>query len=292
MIAGIDLGGTQVRIGLARSEGRGIRIVKTRTALLQTPAGLVAWAAQQIERLSGGEKVRSIGIGAPGPIDVHKGVLVNPPNLFGWKDVPLASMLARATGCPVHLENDANLAGLGEFQQGAGRGTRNLVYVTWSTGIGAGLVIDGRLYSGSHGSAGEVGHMILDPDGPLDGCGQRGCLEAFAGGNMLAKRTGESAVELFQAAAAGDLEARGIVATAATYMGQALVNLTNLFDPDMIVMGGGVTKSWAMVEPVLSRALRGSPFVKPARRPKLRKARLGDRAGTVGAVEWARIKLR
>lgn len=292
MIAGIDLGGTQVRVGVARSDGKVLRIVKTRTALLQTPAGLVDWAAAQIERLSGGEKVRSIGIGAPGPIDVQKGVLVNPPNLFGWKDLPLAAMLAGATGSPVHLENDANLAGLGEFQQGAGRYTRNLVYVTWSTGIGAGLIIDGRLYSGAHGTAGEVGHMILDPEGPLDGCGQRGCLEAYAGGNMLAKRTGESAAEIFQAAAAGDLEARGIVTAAATYMGQALVNLTNLFDPEVIVIGGGVTKSWAMVEPVLSGALSGSPFIKPARRPKLRRARLGDRAGTVGAVEWARIKLQ
>mgnify|MGYP001227084049 CR=1 FL=1 len=291
MIAGIDLGGTQVRVGLARSDGKVLRSVKTRTALLETPEGLVEWVATQIERLSGGEKVRSIGIGAPGPIDVHRGVLVNPPNLFGWKDLPLAAMLTRATGSPSHLENDANLAGLGEFRQGAGRGTRNLVYVTWSTGVGAGLILDGRLYSGSHGTAGEVGHMILDPAGPLDGCGQRGCLEAYAGGNMLAKRTGESAVEIFQAAAAGDQEARGIVITAATYMGQALVNLTNLFDPDMIVMGGGVTKSWAMVEPVLHKAIRASPFIKPARRPKLRRARLGDRAGTVGAVEWARTNL-
>ena len=291
MIAGIDLGGTQVRVGLARSDGKVLRSVKTRTALLQTPAGLVEWVASQVERLSGGEKVRSIGVGAPGPIDVHRGVLVNPPNLFGWKDLPLAALLTRATGSPSYLENDANLAGLGEFRQGAGRGTRNLVYVTWSTGVGAGLILDGQLYSGSHGTAGEVGHIVLDPNGPLDGCGQRGCLEAYAGGNMLAKRTGESAVEIFRAAASGDQEARGIVITAATYMGQALVNLTNLFDPDMIVMGGGVTKSWAMVEPVLSKAIRASPFIKPARRPKLRRARLGDRAGTVGAVEWARIKL-
>ena len=291
MIAGIDLGGTQVRLAIARSDGRIVRSTKTRTAPLKTPAGLVAWASAQINRLSPSDPVTRVGIGAPGPIDAAGGVLVNPPNLLGWSNVPLSALLSSAIGCPVRLENDANLAALGEFHQGAGRGTRNLVYVTWSTGVGAGLILDGRLYSGSHGTAGEVGHMIIDPNGPLDGCGQRGCLEAFVGGHMLAKHTGESASELFTAAEAGDREALKIVTDAARYMGLALINLTNLADPDVIVMGGGVTQSWKLIGPILSETLRSSPFIQPARRPKLRRARLGDRAGTVGAVEWARDSL-
>jgi glucokinase len=291
VIAGIDLGGTQVRVAVARSDGRILRSAKTRTALLKTPEGLVGWLAAQIERMRGGESVRSLAVGAPGPIDQARGILANPPNLFGWKRLPLARMLTDATGIPTHLENDANLAGLGEFTQGAGRGTRNLVYITWSTGVGGGIILDGKLYSGSHGSAGEVGHMIVDPEGPLDGCGQRGCVEAFCGGNMLAKRTGESAAEIFEAAARGDREAASIVEEAAGKMGIALINLTNLFDPDMIVIGGGVSRSWKAVEPALTKTLRSSPFISPDRRPKLRRARLGDRAGTVGAVEWARLKL-
>src|SRR6266852_5277978 len=257
MLAGIDLGGTQVRVALARSDGRLIASFKTKTPLLRTPERMVEWAAAEIERHRGREKVTSITIAAPGPIDIKKGLLVNPPNLPGWRDVPLAALLGKATGARVHVANDADMAGLGEFHRGAGQGTRNMVYITWSTGVGGGLIIDGKLHRGAHGTAGEVGHMIIDPDGPLDNCGQRGCLEAMAGG--------------------------------ASYMGLALISLTNALDPELFVMGGGVSRSWALVQPTMLETLKSSPFIKPARRPRLLRARLGDRAGQVGAVEWARI---
>jgi glucokinase len=288
MLAGIDLGGTQVRVALARSDGRLVASVKTKTPLFKNPKEMVDWAAAEIDRLRGREQVRSIAIGAPGPIDIKKGVLVNPPNL-PWRNVPLAAMLNRATGAKVHLANDADMAGLGEYHRGAGRGTRNMVYITWSTGVGGGLIIDGKLHRGGHGTAGEIGHMIIDPNGPLDNCGQRGCLEAFVGGANLARETGHPAAELFREAAAGDAQARLIVEGAARYMGIALISLTNALDPEMFVMGGGVTRSWSLVQPGMLETLRSSPFIKPARRPRVRRARLGDRAGQVGAVEWARI---
>ncbi len=291
MIAGVDLGGTQVRVAVAGDEGRIHGSARTRTALLDGPPGMAAWVAGEIRRLGRGERCRSVAVGAPGPIDTRRGILVNPPNLPGWQDSPLTDLLSETVGCPAHLENDANLAGLGEYHQGAGRGSRNMVYITWSTGIGGGLILGGELYRGSHGSAGEIGHMIVDPKGPVDGCGQRGCLEVFAGGRQLQKRTGESAAEIFAAAARGDREALEIVERAATCMGVALINLTNLIDPDLVVVGGGVSRSWKLVQPILSQTLRSSPFIRPARRPKLRRARLGDRAGQVGAVEWARIQL-
>src|SRR5438552_1646868 len=145
MLAGIDLGGTQVRVALARSDGRLVVSIKTRTHLLPTAQAMVDWAAAEIDRHRGREKVRSITIAAPGPIDVQRGVLVNPPNL-PWQNVPLAAIMARATGAKVHLANDADMAGLGEFHHGAGRGTRNMVYITWSTGVGGGLIIDGKLH--------------------------------------------------------------------------------------------------------------------------------------------------
>jgi glucokinase len=291
VIAGIDLGGTQVRVAVARSDGRITGSEKTRTPALGGPAGLAEWAAGAAERLGAANRLKSVAIGAPGPIDHQRGILVNPPNLPGWGNAPLADLLTRSLGSPVHMANDANLAGLGEFHHGAGKGTRNMVYVTWSTGVGGGLILDGRLYSGTHGTAGEVGHMIVDPDGPLDGCGQRGCVEAFAGGHMLAEQTGRPTAELFKAASRGEREARLVVSRAARYMGVALINLTNLIDAEMIVIGGGVTRSWGLVQPMLLEVLRSSPFIKPARRPKLRRARLGDRAGQVGAVEWARTNL-
>src|SRR5712692_3415414 len=259
MLAGIDLGGTQVRVALARSDGRLIASFKTKTPLLRTPERMVEWAAAEIERHRGREKVTSITIAAPGPIDIKRGVLVNPPNLPGWRNVPLASMLRRATGAQVHVANDADMAGLGEYHRGA------------------------------HGTAGEIGHMIIDPDGPLDNCGQRGCLEAMAGGASLARETGHPAAELFKAAQAGNAHARMVVERAAHLMGLALISLTNALDPELFVMGGGVTRSWALVQPTMIETLKSSPFIKPARRPRLRRARLGDRAGQVGAVEWARI---
>ena len=288
MLAGIDLGGTQVRVGLARSDGQLVASVKTRTALLGTPQGLVEWAAAEIDRHRGRQKVRSITIAAPGPIDIKRGVLVNPPNL-PWENVPLAALLSRATGAKVQLANDADMAGLGEFHHGAGRGTRNMVYITWSTGVGGGLIMAGKLHRGGHGTAGEVGHMIVDPDGPLDNCGQRGCLEAMASGTAIARDTGRPAAELFAEAARGDRQARIVVERAARYMGIALISLTNVLDPEIFVIGGGISRSWKLVYPTMLETLRSSPFIKPARRPQLRRARLGDRAGQVGAVEWARI---
>jgi glucokinase len=249
---------------------------------------MVDWAAAEIDRHRGREKVRSITIAAPGPIDIKRGVLVNPPNL-PWQNVPLAALMSRATGAKVHLANDADMAGLGEFHHGAGRGTKNMVYITWSTGVGGGLIIDGKLHRGGHGTAGEVGHIIVDPNGPLDNCGQRGCLEAFVSGRAIAQETGRPASELFAAAKRGDREARMVVQRAARYMGMALISLTNVLDPEMFVMGGGVSRSWALIQPTMLETLRSSPFIKPARRPRLRRARLGDRAGQVGAVEWARI---
>jgi glucokinase len=288
MLAGIDLGGTQVRVALARSDGRLTESIKTKTALLPTAQSMVDWAAGEIDRHRGREKVRSITIAAPGPIDMKRGVLVNPPNL-PWQNVPLAAMMSRATGAKVMLANDADMAGLGEFHHGAGRGTRNMVYVTWSTGVGGGLIIDGKLHRGAHGTAGEIGHMIIDPNGPLDTCGQRGCLEAFVSGKAPAHDTGHPAAEVFAQAARGDGNARIVIERAARYMGMALINLTNALDPEMFVMGGGVTRSWALVQPTMIETLHSSPFIKPARRPQLRRARLGDRAGQVGAVEWARL---
>jgi len=288
MLAGIDLGGTQVRVALARSDGNLIASVKTKTPLLPTPQALVDWAVAEIDRHRGREKVRSIALAAPGPIDHKRGVLVNPPNL-PWRNVPFAAMLSRATGAKVHLANDADMAGLGEFVRGAGRGTRNMVYITWSTGVGGGTIIDGKLHRGAHGTASEIGHMIIDPNGPLDNCGQRGCLEAFIGGASLERETGRPAVELFAAAANGEPRARMIVERSARFMGLALISLTNIIDPEVFVIGGGISRSWALIEPTIVETLHSSPFIKPARRPRVRRARLGDRAGQVGAVEWARI---
>jgi glucokinase len=291
VIAGIDLGGTQVRIAVAGADGAILATAKARTADLGDPAGMVAWSLESGRRLAGGEPIEAVGIGVPGPCDFRTGVLVNPPNLDGWPPgLPLGPMLADAFGAPVYLGNDADLAAVGEHRRGAGRGVTDLVYVTWSTGIGAGLIVGGRLYSGAHGSAGEVGHMVLDPAGPLCACGMHGCTEAYASGHSIAREAGRPASEVFAAARAGEPAALAIVERAAGMVGVALLNLANLFDPEVIVMGGGITESWSLVEAKLAAPILESPFVTPNRRPRLVRAELGSEVGLVGALEWARAR--
>jgi glucokinase len=288
VIVGIDLGGTQVRVAVATPDGDILGIAKARTPELGGPSGMVAWCRESAERLAEGSPIEAVGIGVPGPSDPHTGVLVNPPNLAGWPaGLPLGEMLRKVFGAPVHLENDANVAAVAEHKRGAGRGVENLAYVTWSTGIGSGLIFRGRLYSGTHGSAGELGHMVLDPNGPPCFCGMRGCVEAYASGHSIATRAGRPAAEVFSAAQAGDPEAAGIVEQAARMVGLGLLNLTNLVDPEVIVMGGGITESWELVEGWLGEAILESPFVTANRRPRIVRAGLGADVGLVGAIEWA-----
>jgi len=291
VIAGIDLGGTQVRIAVADPDGTVRGVAKARTPDLGDPAGMVAWCLANARRLAGEHEIESIGIGVPGPCDFRTGVLVNPPNLEGWPPLlPLGPMLSEAFGSPVYLGNDADLAAVGEHRRGAGRGVDDLAYVTWSTGIGSGLILNGHLYSGSHGSAGELGHMVLDPDGPLCFCGMRGCTEAYASGHSIARDAGRPASEVFAAARGGEPAALAIVERAASKVGLALLNLVNLVDPELIVMGGGITESWGLVEARLAAPILESPFVTANRRPRLVRAELGTEVGLVGAVEWARAR--
>jgi glucokinase len=288
MFVGVDLGGTQVRVAVARSDGRIVAQRRARTWDFKGGEDFVDWIARVIDRMAEG-RVRGVGFASPGPLDPAGGRILNAANLPPFtRGLDVAPRLTRVLGAPVHLANDADLAGFGEHERGAGRGTRNMLYVTWSTGIGSGIIIDGRPYAGSHGTAGEIGHTIVDPDGPLDACGQRGCVEAFAGGRSLERRTGLPADELFAAAAAGEPKAREAVTDAAHMLGIGLLNLANLFDPEVIVIGGGVTKSWGLVRGELERPLLESPFVGKERRPAIRRAQLGGRVGLVGAVEWAR----
>lgn len=292
MIGGIDLGGTQVRLAVAEVDGEIRASLRASTPELGGPESFVSWAADGFARLTGGGRLELVGIGAPGPCDPATGYLVNPPNLAGWRpNLPLAPMLSDALGVPVTLENDANVAGLGEYVRGAAQGARALAYVTWSTGIGCGLVLGGRVFSGAHGTAGEVGHMVLDPNGPACACGMRGCTEAYASGSSIARLTGRPAAEVFRAAAAGDGEMLAVARGAADKLGLALLNLTNIVDPDVIVVGGGITNSWSLVEDCLRAPLHSSPFVTPGRRPRVLRAGLGNDVGLVGAIEWARANL-
>jgi len=307
---GVDLGGTKIYTALADLHGRILAEFRTPTKAREGPEAVIARIAETVHRVLKaveGKAPAALGIGSPGPLDPETGVVYNSPNL-GWDRVPLKKKLEELLEVPVLVDNDANLAALGEYSFGAGRGSRHMVYVTVSTGIGGGLILDGRIYRGAGGGAGEVGHMVLDPEGPPCGCGRRGCLEALASGTAMAARARElaaagrgkailreaggaaggiTAVSVSRAAAAGDSEAAEIITRAGEYLGMGLANVINLINPDRLVLGGGALEAgegiWAGMERELSaRSLR--PALDQVR---VVRAGLGSRSGLMGAVALA-----
>src|SRR5579863_3116324 len=275
-VIGVDVGGTKVAAGLVSAAGEITCQTRTPMAANDAAAGLAAVIAA-IDSVRSASRVGSdlkgllcgIGICAPGPLDPRAGVVVNPPNLPGWRNFPLAAEVSKAYRLPVRLDNDGNAAALAEALWGAGRGYRNVFCTTIGTGIGTGIVFDGRIYHGRTGAAGEGGHMTIDYRGPRCGCGKLGCIEALASGPAIARRASEKiaagrrSVIAEQAAradghitsemvgrayAAGDLLAKEVLQETATFLAVWLGNIVDLLDPDVMILGGGAA---AMLQPFL-----------------------------------------
>ena len=246
-----------------------------------------------------------IGVGAPGPLDRERGIVLVAPNL-GWKDFPLAPRIQSRLNLPTTLDNDANCATFGEWWQGAARGGRNVVGLTIGTGIGGGLILDGALYHGSSDMAGEIGHTTIDLNGRHCKCGNYGCLEAYASAPAIATRArevlvreeGESAIPamvdgqfelitaqiVYDAAAAGDSIANEIVRDTARYLGAGVANLLNIFNPDIVVVAGGVTAAGDALFVPLRAEVRRRAFSPAVRAAKIVPGELPGTAGVVGAV--------
>src|SRR3984893_2830947 len=309
-LVGIDLGGTQLRVAVADDRGRLRTVVRRPTEAARgrqhVIGRIVAAVADALaEDRTPARRGRALGIGLPGPVDPSAGLVISPANLPGFKNVPLNRILTRATGIPSYLHHDAHLAALGEHRRGAGRGASELIYVTVSTGIGAGLLIRGELYAGAHGSAGEIGHIMVQRDGPLCTCGNRGCVEALASGTGIARaardlgaRTPASALHQLQApsaedvvraARAGDQLAMSILDTAGTYLGIAMGTLINLFNPQLIVLGGSVLKAGAPLLTPMRRSMLASSWKAARRGLRIDRPALGDDAGPVGGGVFARL---
>jgi len=203
---------------------------------------------------SSGGRIVAVGVGTPGPVDAARGVVVHAPNQ-GWRDVSLGTLLADRLGVPVALDDDANVGALGEAVFGAGAGTDPVAYVTVSTGVGAGMIVGGRIVRGCHGAAGEVGHLVVDAAGPRCGCGNRGCVEAYASGTGLERRARETwprgrgpaggpaprtAAEVFRAARAGDAGARRIIEDGAAALSRGFAAIVATLDPERLVVGGAI----------------------------------------------------
>ena len=310
---GIDLGGTQLRVAVADDRGRLKTVVRRPTEAARGRQHvidrIVAAVGEALEEDgTTARRVRALGIGLPGPVDPAAGLVISPANLPGFRNVPLNRILTRATGIPSFLHHDAHLAALGEHRRGAARGASEVVYVTVSTGIGAGLLLRGELYAGAHGIAGEVGHIVVQRDGPLCTCGNRGCVEAIASGTGIARAARESAPgtpksalhglespgarEVARAARAGDELANAILETAGTYLGIAMGTLVNLFNPQLIVLGGSVLKAGAPLLRPMRRSMIASSWKASRRGLRIVRPALGDDAGLIGAVEFARLRTR
>ncbi|MER3456667.1 MAG: hypothetical protein C4304_07260 [candidate division GAL15 bacterium] len=296
----VDLGGTWIRAAAVGSEGEVERVLRERTP--QAGPEAVADAIAGLVREFGPPR-GTVGVAVPGPLSVREGLVLEPPNLRGWREVPLRRMLQERLGCPVLLENDANAAAVGEWWRGAGQGAQHLVYLTVSTGVGGGLVLDGRLYRGATDTAGELGHVVVDPQGPPCSCGRRGHLEGLASGPAIARWAAEqiragcrsslagkeplSARDVAVAAEEGDELAREAFRRAGTYLGLAVAGLVNLLNPEVVVVGGGVAQAGRWLFDPMLEAARSQAFDRPWRAVRVVPAALGDHAGLVGAAYLA-----
>ena len=305
----IDLGGTNVRAIIAGLDGEisgeDRRPSRAGQGLDTTIETLLASLAQACSAAGvEASDLRGLGVATPGWVDTERGVVPAAPQLVGWHDVPLVEMLRERLGVAVRLENDANAAALGENAFGAGRGTRHMLYITVSTGVGAGIIVDGRLYGGAKGSAGEIGHTIVDPSGPPCGCGGRGCLESLSSGTAIARKAaqaadrGDSAAlseikeregrlgarQVADAARGGDAASIAIYEEAGYYLGIALANAVNLLSPEAIIIGGGVMQAKELFLPRAEETMRDLALDEPLKYLRFAEAELGDRAGVMGMI--------
>lgn len=288
----IDIGGTKIAMGIVDAQGSILAQADTPTAPeLGYQAGLERMSAMLRGLLiECGQSIAGIGIGSTGPIDPETGIYGDVGTLPGWQGSPLAADLERLFGVRVAVENDADAAALGEAAWGAGRGSRSLLYVTISTGIGVGIILDGRLYRGAGGAHPEIGHHVLDASGPACYCGAKGCWESLASGPAMEEwvnaQRGEalSAWRICELARQGDPLALQAVDRAAHYLGLGLANLVTMFCPQKIVLGGGMMQSAdLLLAPALDVVKRICTQV-PAENTSIVLAGLGAQSGLLGAA--------
>ncbi len=319
-VIGMDMGGTKILAGIVSAEGKVLGTAKRATKPTGGPDKVIermVKTAQDAVQAAGLEmkEIAGLGTGAPGPLDPVRGVVLYTPNLPGWENVPLARRLSEGLGVPAFIENDVNLGTLGEWALGAGQGVNDLVGIFVGTGIGGGLVLDGTLRQGWRKVCAEVGHMILLAEGPVCGCGNRGCLESLASrtaierdiwagikagrASLIPEIMGKDSRErmtsgaLAEAWEKGDPLVREVIGRSQFYLGLAVASLVNLVDPELIVLGGGVVEALGekYLEPIRWTAYQNFINKRGATDVKIVPAQLGDLAGILGAATWARQQL-
>ena len=316
LVAAVDLGGTNVRAAVVDARGALAGFVSNPTEADRGPAHVIrrvlhtldASLAAASHRLS---DMRAIGVGAPGPLDWRTGVVHRSPNLPGWRNVPLAALLRDATERPVYVDNDANGAALAEFAYGANAGVDNMAYITVSTGVGGGLILNGELWHGVYGSAGEIGHMTVDYNGPQCGCGNVGDVEAIASGphlaawvaaqiragreTSLADRLDETGAlsgrDVVEAARDGDELATQALQRAGRAVGFAVVNLTHVLNLELAIVGGGIARAGELLLDPIRRTVERYALPGTASDLRVEPWSLHEDVGLLGAAAAARQRI-
>ncbi len=305
-VLALDIGGTKLAAGVVDGGGQ-------LHSFLFEPSRAEEGPERVLERLFelgrsavsaselGWDEIAAVGIGCGGPLDAERGVLIAPPHLPGWHDVPVTSLAEHAYDRPAMLDNDATAAACGEHRYGAGAGTLNMVYLTISTGVGGGVVVGGRLYRGAGGNGGELGHVTVDWHGRrCRGCGRDGCLEAYVSGTSIAERAREAltrdgssalagardltAADVAAAARAGDALAMEVWEETVFALACGLTSIVNLFDPELVVVGGGVSRSGEQLLGPVREWVRANAIAPAGRAMDIVPAALGDQVGVVGAA--------
>lgn len=308
-VLGLDIGGTKLAAAVVTADGQTHALTVQPTQRHDGPDRILQRlfdmgnSAIAASALDGIDAIQAVGISCGGPLDATAGVLQSPLHLPGWINVPIVAMAAREFDAPAVLENDATAAALGEFRYGAGVGVSTLLYLTISTGIGGGAVIDGRLHRGAAGNGGEYGHIMVSPGGRPCLCGRNGCLEAYASGTSIALRANEAvsahprsslatlttikAEDVSSAAVAGDEFAVSLWNETTELLSVAITDLVNIFEPDLVVLGGGVTHAGdALLDPV-RRTVLATAMKPAAKAARIQLAALGDAVCVVGAAALA-----
>ena len=314
-VVGIDIGGTKLATVLADKTGHILNKVRKPTHSKKGPEyvlGLLFDMVHEVVEQAGvaQQAISAIGVSCGGPLDTKTGIVYSPPNLPGWDALPLKTKLESEFQVPVVIENDANASALAEFRFGGGRGYNAVLYMTMSTGIGGGIVINGEIYHGANDSAGEVGHQILLPNGPYCGCGKQGCLEALCSGPAIARRA-QTAIQkhlavkgtptamltlaggrieavrsehVLEAARTSDPLASELVAETAYYMGWGIANLVNTLNPDIVLLGTiAVAAGDLLLDPIRESVMEFA-MTRPAEVVRIEPAQLGSALGDLAAV--------
>jgi len=286
-VIGVDLGGTQIKLGRYDRDGNCIQAAVVPTPQPSTPDAVVKAIATAVESLDPDHCCGSIGIGTPGPADKEGRIARVAINLSGWNDIPLADQLEQKTGRAVILANDANCAGLGEYWLGAGKEFQNLILLTLGTGVGGAVILNGQLFVGQHGAAGELGLITLNPDGPPCNSGNQGSLEQHASVQAIRRQTGLEPGELGARAKAGDLEAIAFWQQYGRELGAGLASLIYVLTPEAVIIGGGVSASADFFFPAMKAEIERRVLPSSREGMQILPALLGNQAGTVGAAKLA-----